>query len=311
MSSIDKVDDFFYQVKKFLLPTLFLIIGCVLLYQALTPDIVTLNNDEQLEVYQGPLFLYSALIFIVVSVIWFLYIFNLIKSIVGYGIMALMLIGAGVVLYKDYQTVKEEVVFKNRYEKIEKEIFTRMQDIEAAEIAFKQSIGTYTDNMDDLIKFVKEGKTMDVIKVGALPARTITPEERDMIYGDNRPIDNLMNEFEAAYIARQQGDTIDGHVFKRDTVYVPVLDAIFYSDNYLDARGKIGGQIAFHPDSLRYVPYSKEEVELDTASVTKGDLKVPTLLIKMTHPMEDPIDGRVAYMIGSLEENHLRKSWDQ
>ncbi|MEX1001669.1 MAG: hypothetical protein WDZ35_06100 [Crocinitomicaceae bacterium] len=309
MSSLEKVDDFFFIIKKYLLPALFLVIGILLFIEAAVPKVVELNNGETIQVQQSKLFLYAAIIFIVVSVVWFLYLFDLIKSIVGYGIMAIMLVGSVVILYLDYKTVQEEVVFKKRYERIEREIMTRMQDVKAAEIAYKQSKGTYTNDIGDLIEFVKTGKTMDIVKIGAIPPRTITAEERDLIYGDNRAIDNLMNEFEAAYLARSENPPADLKGFQRDTVYLPVMDAIFYSDRYLDNREKIGGELAFHPDSLMYVPFTQDQVVLDTSSVPKGEINVPTLRISMTHPMEDPIEGRVEYIIGALKDNHLRDNW--
>jgi hypothetical protein len=243
MSSLDKVDDIFFQIKKYILPVVFLIIGIVLLKMAVVPQEVELNNGTVLTVDQSKLFLYAALIFIVVSIVWLLYLFNVIKSMVGYIIMAVMLIGSAVILYLDYATVQEEVKFNNMYAERDVEIKTRIMDIKAAQVAYKEVNGCYTNNMDHLIDFVKNGTKMDFYKAGSLPERKITPEERDYIYGDDRPIDKLMNEMEAKAIAVKNGGKVldengEWIEFIRDTNYVPVMSAIFNSERYKDNREK-------------------------------------------------------------------------
>jgi hypothetical protein len=316
MSSLDKVDDIFFQIKKYILPVVFLIIGIVLLKMAVVPQEVELNNGTVLTVDQSKLFLYAALIFIVVSIVWLLYLFNVIKSMVGYIIMAVMLIGSAVILYLDYATVQEEVKFNNMYAERDVEIKTRIMDIKAAQVAYKEVNGCYTNNMDHLIDFVKNGTKMDFYKAGSLPERKITPEERDYIYGDDRPIDKLMNEMEAKAIAVKNGGKVldengEWIEFIRDTNYVPVMSAIFNSERYKDNREKMGGQIAFHPDSMKYIPFCGELTVMDTASILKGEITVPTLMISMTHPMEHPTDGFIEYTVGSVDDNHLRDNWSK
>lgn len=311
MSSLEKVDEIFYLIKKYILPTIFLIAGIYLLQLAIIPQEVVLNNEEVLSVEQDSDFLYAAMIMILVSVIWFLYLLNLIKSTVGYIIMAIMLVGSTVILYADYATVQREVEFNNKYADRDIEIKTRIMDVKAAEIAFREVNGTYTNSFEDLKDFVNNGTKMDFIRKGALPDRKITAEERDLIYGDNRPIDKNMTEDEAAFLAKQAGAPKEFDGFIRDTIYVSVMEAIFSSERYLDNRSKLGGMLAFHVDSMERVPFSSQLTVLDTASILKGDIRVPTLRISMTHPMQDPIDGFIVYTIGAVDDNHLRDNWSR
>jgi hypothetical protein len=246
-----------------------------------------------------------------VSVVWFLYLLDIVKPKVGYVIMAVMFIGSGAVLYFDYQTVEKEVVFKDKYEKREVEMQTRMSDIKSAELAYREANGTYTNSFEDLIAFIKEGKKMTITKTGRQPERKIYPEERDLLYNDNRAIDNFMTEDEAWLLSKSSNVPSDLTNFLRDTNYIPVMEAIFNSKRYIKERKKLGGQLAFNADSLQYVPFSMNFVTLDTASITKGDLKVPTLLIKMTHPMQHPTDGFVDYTIGAKDDNHLKDNWSK
>lgn len=311
MSFFDKIEDLNFLRKKFQIPLGFLVTGIILLKLALVPVNQELHNGDVISVPQNSLFLYAALFFLVGSVVWFLYIFNLIKHIVGYIVMAGLLISSSMLLYMDYQTVKVVVDFENKYAQRDLEIKTRIMDIKAAEIAYKEVNGTYTNSFDDLISFIKIGTKMDFLKIGSLPERTITPEERDYIYGDNRPIDKLMTEIEAAALARGPNPPTDLLEFKRDTNYVPVMKAIFESDRYLDNRDKIGGLIDFHPDSLSHVPYSSLLATLDTASILKGEITAPTLLISMAHPMHQEGKAARVYTVGSIEDNHLRDNWSR
>ncbi|MFT4602197.1 MAG: hypothetical protein ACI857_002383 [Arenicella sp.] len=322
MSSLDKVDNIFFYIKRYLLPSIFLGVGIFVLYLALTPEIVEVQNPstgkiQDVEISQEPMFMYSALIIIFVSVVWFLYLFDMIKSFVGWIVLVVMLSGSAYILYQNVNTVKTQIDFDTAWDVRDLEIKTRMADIKAAEAAYKESDSTYTNSMDDLINFVKTGKKMDIVKIGTVPDRKISLDERDLIYGDDRPIDNLMTEMEATVIARYAGGKVwynedKGLIdFSRDTNYIPVMEAIFDSERYQISREKIGGLIPFNADSLRYVPFTTNLVVLDTSSIMKSDMKVPTLLIEMTHPMDHPDKGYKLYQIGSKTDNHLKDNWSK
>jgi hypothetical protein len=301
---------------------MFLGVGLFVLYLALTPEIVEVQDPatgelKLVEITQEPMFMYSALIIIFVSAVWFLYLFDLIKSFVGWIVLVVMLLGSFYILWENVNTVKTQIDFDNAWDVRDLEIKTRMADIKAAQAAYKESDSTYTNNMDDLINFVKNGKKMDIVKIGPIPDRKISTDERDLIYGDDRPIDNLMTEKEATAIARLAGGKVwyneeRGLVeFVRDTNFIPVMEAIFDSERYQISREKIGGVIPFNADSLRYVPYSTNLVVMDTSSIMKSDMKVPTLLIEMTHPMDHPDKGYKVYQIGSKTDNHLKDNWSK
>ena len=305
MSFFDQFDDLKYQLNKFMWPVIFLVAGIILLSIGAVPEELKLNNGQTIQVEQSPMFLYASLLFIVGAVVWSLYLFGVIKTLVGYGIMVVMLLVSVFVLYKDYMTVKVDVDYKDRWEMMDSDIKARMIDIKEAQLAYKEYNNNFTNNFDDLISFVKNGKKMKIKKVGSVPERKITPEERDFLYGDNRPIDKLMTEEEAYRLAHSSIKPGDLEGFVRDTSYVPVMQAIFKDEKYVENRLKSGCSLAFSPDSLRYVPYSTNLVIMDTGTVLKGELKAPTLQITMIHPMnEDDV-----YQIGDISDNHLRESW--
>lgn len=307
MSSLERFNDIMHQVGRFFWPTFFLIVGLLLLKVALVPEIAELNNGEKLEIKQSSLFLYGAIFFNVGSIIWFLYVLGFIKTIAGYAVMGLMAIFSAYLLYHDYATVQTDVEYNAQFDKIERDIKTRLLDIKSAQIAFKEYNRYYTNNIDTLILFVKTGKKMSVPNIGKLPERRLTPEEIDYIYGDNRAADKLMTEQEANALAHLPNPPADLDTFSRDTIYLSVLEAIFYDEKYIANRLKLEPSSDFNPDSLKYVPFSKTVVTMDTSSVQKGEISVPTLQIKMVHPMK----AENVYQIGDLLDNHLRDSWSK
>lgn len=312
MTFFEFLDKAKYYVFRYLLPVGFLVVGIILLIMAGGKEI-ELNNDKTQLVKQSPMFLYASLFFLMASVIWFLYLFGIVKSIISYVIIGIMVVSSAWLIYSDYMNVKRTVDFDAAVEVRDFEIKTRMDDIKQAQLAYKEMNGHYTDSMDDLIAFVKTGKKMKIYKQGSIPERKITPEERDYLYGDDRPIDKLMTEVEADLLSVSPfaaTDTTGLIEFKRDTTFVSVIDAVFLDEKRQETRGKIGGEFEFHPDSLRYVPFTKTPVKMDTGSVEKGDFRVPTLYFAMSHPMNDKLkDDTLFYSIGALDDNTLRESW--
>jgi hypothetical protein len=62
----------------------------------------------------------------------------------------------------------------------------------------------------------------------------------------------------------------------------------------------------FVPDSLRYLPFSGQKSPIiETDSITRGEVKISTILIKAIHPSY-PKDTLI---IGSKTENNLKDNW--
>ncbi|WP_070138597.1 hypothetical protein [Crocinitomix algicola] len=316
-NTLDKVK---YYIGRFMWPVLFLIVGLFLLKMAVVPEVQELNSSklsesgevvkDTVELTQNSGFLYASLFFLAAAVVWFLYLFDIAKSFVGYLIMAAMVVCSAVVIYMDYTNIQETVEFNAAVEIRDIDIKARMDDIKEAELAYKEFHGHYTNSFDVLIDFVKNGKKMKIYKRGSIPERKITPEERDFIYGDNRPIDNLMTEVEATLLANSENPPADLEGFKRDTNYVKVLDAVFRDSTRIDNRAKTGASLQFHPDSLRFVPHTKNLVTLDTASTIVNEVVIPTIYIEMLHPLNKQLgEDSIVYSIGDLNSNTTRESW--
>lgn len=302
-----------YYAKRYFWPTIFLFAGLFLLKVAIVPVQEVLADGSIYEVQQSPGFLYASLFFLLASVVWFLYLLGIVKSVVGYAILAVLVVCSVYLIYTDFTTIKSKVDFDAAAELRDLDIKARMDDLKQAELAFKEMNGVYTASMDSLIDFVKTGEKMKIIKKGSIPERKIYPYERDFLYADDRAIDKFMTEIEAAALSKSTfaiSDTSDLHTFVRDTVYVPVMEAIFLDEKRINTRNKIGASLNFNVDSMRYVPHSRIPVSLSVGSIEKSEtVRASTVLIEMVHPMSGDFKDSLFYTIGSLTDNHLRESW--
>ncbi len=311
MSTFEKFDDFKYQFGRFIGPVLCMVVGAFLFMKTARVTIVEQFNPNgdpiPHQLMQGSEFRLASLFLIFVGLIWLLYVLNVLKSFVGIGISVVTLGAAAFLLNKDYSIIKEDVDFINRKELIFKEIKGRINDLKIAQGEFKNEFGVYTNNMDSLVDYVKNGKTIKFVRKGTLPTRTLTREEADFIYGRkaNKALDNNITDVEAKALLNMPVVPADLVGIVRDTVYVPVLKSVFEAEAYLEQRNKKDLMFDFHPDSLRYIPFSGKEVLMDTASVTRGDLRISTLMIQMPHA----IDTSFTHTIGDTTDNSLKDNW--
>ena len=145
------------------------------------------------------------------------------------GLCALALV------YVCYGSIMGPINFENAKDAREKEVIARLIDIRKAQVEFRNTHeGKYTASFDTLIDFVKTAKLPFVKKEGAL-----TDEQLEKGMTEKKAM-ALINK------AKKTGNWKDVEKeglmnFKRDTMWVSVLDTIF-------PKG-------FNADSLRYVPF--------------------------------------------------------
>lgn len=148
-------------------------------------------------------------------------------------------------LWVCYSSIMGPINFEETQKARENVIKARLIDIRKAQVEYRtQHNGQYTDNFDSLIDFIKNGKLPFILKEGVL---------------SDEQLEKGMTEAKAAAIVRS-GDAaaiaangLQG--FRRDTVWVSVIDTIF------------GGN--FNADSIKYIPFSNGKIfEMATRSDT-------------------------------------------
>ena len=145
------------------------------------------------------------------------------------GLCALALV------YVCYGSIMGPINFENAKDAREKEVIARLIDIRKAQVEFRNTHeGKYTASFDTLIDFVKTAKLPFVKKEGALSDEQLEKgmtEKKAMALINKAKKTGNWKEVEKEGLMN----------FKRDTMWVSVLDTIF-------PKG-------FNADSLRYVPF--------------------------------------------------------
>ena len=161
-------------------------------------------------------------------------------------VLALCAIG---LIYVCYGSIMGPINFENTKKAREKEVIARLINIRKAQVEFRTvNEGKYTASFDTLIDFVKNGKLPLVRKEGSLTDAQLEAgmtEKKAMKLIDKAKKTGNWKEVEKEGLMN----------FKRDTMWVAVLDTIF-------PKG-------FNADSLRYVPFGNgTEFEMVTRSDT-------------------------------------------
>ena len=142
---------------------------------------------------------------------------------------------AAALVYVCYGSIMGPINFDNTKKARESEIIARLIDIRKAQVEYRNTHqGVYTASFDTLIDFVKTAKLPFVKKEGAL-----TDAQLESGMTENKAM-ALINK------AKKTGNWKEVEKqglmeFKRDTMWIAVLDTIF-------PKG-------FNADSLRYVPF--------------------------------------------------------
>lgn len=147
-------------------------------------------------------------------------------------VLAICVIG---LVYVCYGSIMGPIQFEEARRAREKEIIARLIDIRKAQIEYRGlNGGLYTASFDTLIDFVKNGKLPFVMKEGALSDAQL---EAGMTERKAMAIINKAKKTGNFKEVEKEGLTN----FKRDTMWVAVLDTIY---------GK-----GFIADSMRFVPF--------------------------------------------------------
>ena len=138
-------------------------------------------------------------------------------------------------VYVCYGSIMGPINFDNTKDAREKEVIARLIDIRKAQVEYRNTHqGVYTASFDTLIDFVKTAKLPFVKKEGALTDAQLEAgmtEKKAMKIIEKAKKTGNWKEVEKEGLMN----------FKRDTMWVSVLDTIY-------PKG-------FNADSLRYVPF--------------------------------------------------------
>lgn len=185
-------------------------------------------------------------------------------------------------VYICYTSIMGPINFEDTKKLREKAVIARLIDIRKAQMEYRMlNKGQYTASFDTLIAFVKTQKLPFVSKEGVLTDKQLEDgmtEKKAMSLIDKAKKTGNWKEVEAAGLMN----------FKRDTVWVAVMDTIF-------PRG-------FNPDSMRYVPFGNGamfEMAIKNDTAKSG---APIFLFEAKTPYDTYLGGLDKQEIANLKD---------
>ena len=178
---------------------------------------------------------------------------------------------AAALIYICYSSIMGPINFENAKKDREKAVIARLIDIRKAQQEYRTlNHGMYTDKFDTLIDFVKNQKLPFVMKMGMLT--------------DKQLEDGLTEKKAMAIINKAQKTGKYDEVkkwglenFKRDTMWVAVLDTIY-------PKG-------FNPDSMKFIPHGNgAQFEMNVRNDTAKS-GAPVYLFEVKAPYETYLGG--------------------
>ena len=188
---------------------------------------------------------------------------SIIKKI--FTILILPLCIAGLV-YLLVDSIQQPVRFNKHKEYRESIAVQRLKDIRDLQVAYTNVNGKYVSTIDSLKKFYNEGKIQVVMQIGSHDdslAMVNTKKIKSKLRGLKG--EKLNQELKRLYDAGEKNlvFAVNSTIFVKDTLFK--------------------GRTDFHVDSLAFIPFSGDSVEMAAITRTVQGVKVPLFEAKMPY----------------------------
>jgi hypothetical protein len=227
---------------------------------------------------------------LLIGLVSLFFLLDVIKKPIRIAVSVVFALGAIYMINASYSSIADEIDFREKSKLISSQTKQGLKDIRTAQEAYYSVKGRYTDDLDSLVYFVKNGKIPTIKKIGAIPD-SIGTETRAREMGMIVKMPSGMSEEQI----------IAEGLIVRDTVFVPVIDAKF--KNTIAAKKR---KFPFDPDKMKYAPYSKDPWFAKATVKNSGGVDQSVVVIKDPKPFTGD-----TLMIGSLDEAHLNGNWKE
>jgi hypothetical protein len=255
-------------LKKFSIPTLLLAMGIGMFYFGFKTN-------------QSMVFNLSSSLLLVTAFLSFLYSWGgLSKKIFVFSGIAAGVFSA-VLLYLSFKSVRDTEIYNSNYKKCRSLAISNLSDLRTIQMEYKKANGKYAGSVEELMNYLKTAQVDSIVMIGSKPARKLTVEERDILYNDNRPLDNDMTDEEAYRLSKSDNCPDDLKGFRRDTLKTSLLGSKFlWNKSYNESRFKAGFS-KFNLDSLFFIPFTgaREKWKFEASTVPQGIDKKPVMKI--------------------------------
>ena len=227
-------------IKKYIFPILISLSGLMLLYTALFSGTGSIN--------QSSTFLIGALVVFLMGGVTFLYIKEIITKKLHITFLGVMLISCLILSYTTYSSVSKTISDIELKKEVDTHIKQGLRDIEITQLEYKKKYGWYSDNFEELKRFLIQDSVYSVSTIGIVPDYKVTPEHAEILGYD--PItDYIQME------SYDESEALKCGLLKKDTSWINVLEKLFPS-NADSSNNRI---YHFNVDELQKVPMSNDK----------------------------------------------------
>ena len=223
-------------------------------------------------------------------------------------IKILLVASIGLLTYFCVMSILTPIRFDETKTRRDKKVIERLIDIRTAQVEYKTQKGVFTDNFDELIKFLKTAKKKTVLKEGSL---TDLQLEAGLTEKSAVKIVRSGNKAEIAANGLQN--------FRRDTAFVNMIESIFsekYDENTIE--------------NIAIIPFSENKkfvLKVDNDYTNATSIKIPlfeatahfdTYLYDLNHQellniidLQTKLEKYHGLKVGSIEEpNNNSGNWE-
>lgn len=266
--------------KKYMFPLFIIATGIVLIIVGLIPsnipvqikDATTGEIKEGITVIkQNQDFLLGAIAILVAGIISLLYTLEIINKAINALLLVVLFGTTAFFAYKSYKSVQETIAQNDAKEDWDNTTKQALSDIRDVQLSYKKKYGFYASDYNELNRFLKEDKIMDVIIKGEIPDRRVTDDEGKLLGYDKLKDEEKYNDID-------ESEAVQLGIIQVDTLWYPVMEVLFT------------GELAMKTNDDRLYPFKKENLGkiVDVPSVnklTKGNASRAKRLAEINPPV--------------------------
>lgn len=270
------MDQVFRTIGKFWFPVVCIIAGAIFL---------AMSGGQSTH------FMLGAVGVLLVGVLSLLFLTDLVKRKVALILTFLFAIGSAAFGYFTVDSIDTTIKEMEKKKLVRSQTIQKLKDLRDAQVAYEEVNGTYTENLSELVSFVKNGTVPMIKKIGMVPDSVGTIENAIEL--------GLVTKMPAGMTDEQAKES---GLIIRDTLAIPVMDAVFNNEIAQKRR-----KYPLDVDKLMYAPESGEKWVVKAGMLNAGGVQRP--FIEITDPK--PIYDGPALAIGSTEESHTNGNWKE
>lgn len=199
-------------IKKYIFPALVILIGLMLLNTAFFSGTGSTS--------QSSIFTLGAFVVLLMGVVTILYIKEIITKNTHLIVLVVMLISCIILGYSTYSSISTTISQIELKKKIDDNIKQSLRDIEIIQLEYKKKYGWYSDNFNELKRFLVQDSVYSISTKGIVPDYKITPEHAEIL-GYDPIIDYIQIE------SYDEKEALKCGLLTKDTSWENVLIKLF------------------------------------------------------------------------------------